>query len=96
MVLLLLSLSNRKHMSMVSRAIFSDSPEMLKSSNGDLKTTYNTFQDCRMCIFPMTFLEIAEYGQKLRKLPKMRESDFLTSATRSRFCSIFSDHHSSS
>ena len=75
----------RKHMSMVSSAIFSDSPEMLKSSNSDLKTTYNTFQDCCMCISPMTFLEIAVYGQKISKLPKMRETDFLTSATRSNF-----------
>ena len=33
--------------------------EALKSSNSELKTTHNTFRDCRVRFSPTTFLEIA-------------------------------------
>ena len=48
--LLMLSFSTRKHTSMASRAILSN---FLKNSK--LKTTHNTFRDCRGHFFPQPF-----------------------------------------
>ena len=49
-LLLMLSFSIRKHASMACRAILSN---FLKNSK--LKTTHNTFRDCRVHFFPQPF-----------------------------------------
>ena len=56
-ILLLLYFSTHKHTSMTSRAILSNFFFVKKS---ELKTTQNTFRDCRVYVFPTTFLEIAQ------------------------------------
>ena len=50
-------LSTHQHTSMTSRAILSNFFFVKKS---ELKTTQNTFRDCRVYVFPTTFLEIAQ------------------------------------
>ena len=52
-LLLLLSFSTRKHTAVASRAIFSNFFLFLK--NSELKTTPNTFQDCRVHFFQQPF-----------------------------------------
>ena len=61
-ILLLLYFSTRKHTSMTSCAILSNFFFVKKS---ELKTTHNTFRDCRVDFFPTTFLQIAHgiYGK---------------------------------
>ena len=53
--LLLLSLSTCKHTSMASGATILVFTEMLKARNCELKTTHNTFRDCYVRVFFLTF-----------------------------------------
>ena len=70
---------------MASCAIFSDFPEMLKSRNRELKTTHNTFRDCRVRFIPTAFLEIAVDKNARSKVQMETGDEFLSFGNLSKF-----------